>query len=187
MKPAIYEVKTKAGRMAWLVDEHSTFIANDESGKPRQHFAAAVEISDLQAGELRESPHPKTGKRTIFGPRCCALMMVKQKTENLIKSRGFDQQAAEVLLELAAARNNLSANFASKTWEFSTPAERGVPQSWDDSKFLAAWRWSFWQCEKLTGSQRHADMVALGYPYSASTLRKMLSKMGLAKPQQGPR
>lgn len=188
MNPAIYEVTTTGGRIAWLVDEHSAFIANDDNGRPRQHFAAAIELGDSKAGELRSITHPETGIRTVHAPRFCVVALMKSKVQkNSLESRGFDMKAAEVLLELVAAHNDVTFRPASKSFEFSTPAEKGVAQPWDELKFLAAWRWSYWQREKLTGAQRHADMVALGCTMSAGSLRQMLSRMGLAKPQKQPR
>jgi hypothetical protein len=186
MKPAIYEVTTPQGRMAWLVDELSSGIANDENGKPRQHFAAAIELGVLRAGELKANIDPATGVRIIHGPRCCVVALVKTKVENSIQSRGFDPKAAEVLLELSAAHNDVTFRPARMSFEFSTPAEKGVSQPWDEVKFLAAWRWSYWQRESLTGAQRHADMVALGYTGTEGALRQMLKRMGLAKPQSRP-
>ncbi|MEI6674494.1 MAG: hypothetical protein WCO57_04885 [Verrucomicrobiota bacterium] len=87
-----------------------------------------------------------------------------------------------MLLELAAACNNLHFTNKKEPWDFHAP-EDGFAQPWDELKFLAAWRWSYWKRERLTGAQRHTDMQALGYPGTADALRQMLKRMGLVRPK----
>ena len=202
MKPAIFEAHTTAGRAAYLVDEDTAALA-PFNGVTSKHFLAAIEMPiaapdpkkaySEEAGKLRFFKHDETECRTIFGPRCCVLAVAiltpgSKEKRNTLEAYGFDPKAAEVLLSLAAVSNRSHVDHAvGGRIVFTGPVEKGVPQPWDDSKFLAAWRWSYWKREKLTGAAQHADMVALGYPYSAAALRKMLSKMGLAKPQSSPK
>jgi len=187
MKPEIYEETRVGKRHAFLVDSDTAFLA-PHKGVTSRHYAAAIELGELESGHLREFIDPETGVRTIFGPTCC-LMAVRvfkdrpKPTGNPVESRGFDPQAAAVLLDLAAACNNLRPAYGVKRWEFCPPAD-GFAQPWDELKFLAAWRWSYWKRERLTGAQRHSDMQKLGYAGTADALRQMLKRMGLVRPKK---
>ena len=179
--------KADGKRHSWLVDSDAAFMAPID-GVQCRHYAAAIELGELEAGHLREFIAPESGKRVIFGPRCCLFVVQvlkpKAKPNRLLpESRGFDPQAATVLLDLAAACNNLRPAYGVKRWEFCPPAD-GFAQPWDELKFLAAWRWSYWKRERLTGVQRHSDMQKLGYPGTADALRKMLARMGLVRPKK---
>lgn len=196
MKPEIFEVTNGGKRHAFLVDSDIQNKVPHE-GIPRWHYPAAIEISDLQAGQLRLEINPENGGRVYSGPRCC-LMVAKPLKQGAKprklppESRGFDRRAAEVLLELAAACNDLRFGSGLKRWDFFGPAEKGFAHPWDELKFLAAWRFSAWELASvggvvrpLTGDERYADMVGLGYPHTPATLRKMLARMGLVRPKPG--
>ena len=195
MKPEIYEVTNGGKRHAWLVDSDIVTMSPFEGALCRYH-AAAIELGDLEAGALRSAINPETGERAIFGPRCCHFVVQVLKTKakpNRLppESRGFDKRAAVVLLNLAAASNDIHYFSGLKRWDFFGPAEKGFMHPWDELKFLAAWRFSAWESgtlaglnRSLTGSERYADMAALGYPHNPDTLRKMLARMGLVRPKK---
>ena len=197
MKPEIYEVTKSGKRHAWLVDSDTAFLRPCD-GVSCKHYGAAVEIGDLEPGALKFTNDPVRGERVIFGPRCCLLVVkvhkpgAKPRTLSYPESRGFDRRAAAILLELAAACNDLRPSYGVRPWDFFGPAEKGFAHPWDALKFLAAWRFSAWESgtlaglnRKLTGPERYADMAALGYPHAPGTLRQMLKRMGLVRPKPG--
>lgn len=179
--PAIYEVtQEKTGkRLAWLVDEHSAFLMPDETGTPRQHFGAAIELGELKAGDLTILLQD-SGERLILGPRCCLLMVEGIAKKNNLKSREFRRDAAEVLLRLAAAANHIKADYLMEKWDFHGPAKQNAPTVWNEFSFLAAWRFSDWMKRGLNQTQQFADMVTLGYPSKPGTFRQMMRKMKLS-------
>ncbi len=194
MKPTIYEDTTPDGRPSfYLVDELSVMFATHK-GKPKLHFAAAVKLGDLKAGHIEHAIDKKTGILSTL-PWPCVAMKRKTAKTNTLESRNIPAKAAEALLKLARAYNNVSMTFADGSWKWQTPAEKGeaagLIEPWDEWKFVAAWRYGAWErgtltesaCKPLTGAERHLDMQSLGYPGTARALRQMLKRMGLVRPK----
>ena len=203
--PALCVVTPVEGEeIAWLVDRYSYQVLLDEDGKPQKHYTAAINLGTYKAGELREITDSSTGGRVlvdsstgrtiVIRPECCVFSPISLKIGAVLKwsdidERGFLPKAADALLKLAAAWNNVLAKSVTKKWDFEEPALQDVPIPWDDMKFLAAWRWSSWQDtpeadkngkgRELTGPERYAEMQQLGYLNKANSLRQMTRRMGL--------
>jgi hypothetical protein len=180
--PKIYFVMQADGKSnGYLVDWNSLYM-REEDGKPRPHFAAALHLYDLKAGEIRIGKS-ESGKITeLYFPQPVVLSLRKMK-EAGIQARNIHPKAADVLLRLAASANNVQAAFdGSGEWQFGGIVQRSKnPEviGATSTKMLAAWLWSAWELNRSNGTQRHAEMKALGYKGTPDALRDMLSDMGL--------
>lgn len=190
MKPIIYEVTgPDGGRNAWLVDADAVFLAPDENGKTRRHFAAAIELAELRAGSIRTNTicerrgdEPWTFKTVVVHPRPTVIEVHSRfdsKDANTLAWRGIHPKAAVALLALAKAGNAVHLDYATDKWSFGGPLEKGVAIGWDGWKFLAAWKWSFWEEHGMSREQRRRDMAQHGYAHTAQALYQTCRRMGL--------
>lgn len=190
MKPIIYEITGPDGaRNAWLVDADAVFLAPDENGKTRRHFAAAIELAELRAGSIRTdtvcercSNDTWSFKTVLVHPLPKVLVVhsrFESKDTNTLAWRGIRPKAAVALLALAKAGNAVRHDYATDKWTFGGPAEKGVKVGWDGWKFLAAWKWSFWEEHRMSREQRRLDMAQHGYPHTAQALYQTCRRMGL--------
>jgi hypothetical protein len=183
MKPKIYFVTQKDGTSNGFLVDLDSVVIRDENGKMRTHFTAALNIYDLKAGEIRVGKS-EDGKITeLHFPQPEVLCLRKSMKEAAIEARKIHPKAAEVMLKLAASANNVQAALdGSSGWEFGDIVERSRKSevtAVNSSKMLAAWLWSAWDLKKSNGTQRHAEMKALGYDGTPKALRHMLSDLGL--------
>jgi hypothetical protein len=169
--------------MAWLVDADAVFVVPDEHGKPRQHFPVAIDIGILRAGQLQDTIAiaPEGTTTTLIRPCPRVFVMRKRKAfqENTLAYRGIKPAAAEALLSLAAAANNVEVTFAPSGWKFKDPAEKGVDTGWDGMKFIAAWLWSSWENNNASRERRQAEMASRGYAGKVASLYQTCRRMGL--------
>jgi hypothetical protein len=184
MRPTIYEYKNpESGEVSgFLVDQHSAFSFKDENGEPRTYYANAVQIGEITTRYVRVSDDGD-----LIHPHPCLFRMHKKMLERPIKDRGIHPKAAEALLHLASAFTNTQVDFARTQITIGDPATRGVIAGWDVFKFLAAWKWSYWQSQWMKGDQRHRDMKVWGYPGSAGSLRVLLHDLGLVTTKKSER
>ena len=178
MKPTLYTYQSKLGSEATLVDEDSAFLFQDEQGKTRMHYAAAVDIGRIKAGQLVITNNGND-RMILEYPRPCVLKLNKEMKPADPLARGIAPDAAVMLLNLASSANNIEIKHVKKTWTMEYPAIREVEQGWDAWKFIASWKWSSWELRKVHGEYRHRVMKDLGYQNSYSTMRKMMSDLGL--------
>jgi hypothetical protein len=184
MKPEIYFVTQEDGTDSGFLVDRDSVIVRKENGKMRTHYTAALNIYDLKAGEIRvgKSEDGKITELHFPKPEVFCLRKDMKKYTSLW-ARMIHPKAAEVLLKLAASANNVQASMdGSSEWQFGDIVERSKnPEviAANSSKMLAAWLWSAWDLKKSNGTQRHAEMKALGYQGTPEALRHMLSDLGL--------
>jgi hypothetical protein len=175
MKPIIFEYYEDGERCAILADAHSPFMAaHRDTGKPTVHHPGAVDLGPCKGGVLRITPEGK-----LLNPRPCVFAMTGKPDENGLAWVGLDERAAVALLKLAGAGLGTSLDCASREWANHGPRERGVEIGWIGWKWVAAWRFSWWTKNRMSGAARHAELVSFGYPHSPGALRKMLADLGL--------
>jgi hypothetical protein len=185
MNAKIYFVTQEDGSSSgFLVDEHLVFTAI-EDGKTKLHCPSALSLRELKAGELGITEFIEENRTEIYFPQPVVLSLIhnaKMKKAD-IQARNIHPKAAEVMLKLAAAANNVQVAFdGSGDWQFGDIVERSRKSevtAVNSSKMLAAWLWSAWDFKKSNGTQRHAEMKALGYDGTPKALRDMLSDLGL--------
>jgi hypothetical protein len=183
MKPKIYFVTQKDGKSnGFLVDENLVFTAIEE-GKTKLHCPNALSLRELKAGEVGITEFIEENRTEIYFPQPVVLSHNATMKKADIQARNIHPKAAEVMLKLAAAANNAQVTYdGSGEWQFGNIVERSKnPEviAANSSKMLAAWLWSAWDLKKSNGTQRHAEMKALGYQGTSKALRDMLSDLGL--------
>lgn len=185
MKPQLLSVHTNEGKPhAFLVDIDSV-STRIEDGKERGHYLVAVDLRGCMAGQVELTKPDEKGVMHILAPNPCVLAVRKKGIKEIgMEARGLDVRAAVMMLKLAASLQNIQAPFnGSMTWSFGEPVERSsdpaIMAGATIEKIIAAWKWSFWQRERLDGQQRLADMKRIGYRRTPKALRDMMSDLGL--------
>lgn len=184
MKPILLSTHTPEGKPhAFLVDEDSVFI-KPEAGKQRLHYATAIDLRECMAGQLALSQPDENGTMRILAPNPCVLVMRGSMKKIGFEARHLEPKAAEVMLRLAAAAQNIQVPFnGSMTWTFGESIQRtddpSIMAGATIQKLIAAWKWSHWQRHSFTRAQRLVDMRRIGYRGTAGALRDMMSNIGL--------
>lgn len=196
MKPAIIFHPDEPHR-AHLIDKDAVFpLPLRGSGERRLHYATAVSIQDLDAGQFRMNllsngdligdkytPAPDIiamhfdGITTPF-PAVYASLTPHDHVVVPPGHRNIDLRAAMVLLKLAESFNNLRIE-VSRPWGFRPPAIEGAEIPWSDWRFITAWLWSGWhrRTKKPTLAERFAEVEALGYDRGLKSFEAMHRQM----------
>lgn len=177
MKPTIFEITQPKGKPhAILVDADKVTTLPDERGITRMHFTRCVLIGPCEAGDIGRDE--KSGK--VIFPRPAVIQVHKRGGMEEIKlvDRRLTEKTAVVLLDLAAAANNVTTNDTKETFRLGKPVSEKVPNGWCEWKFLAAWCWESWLLDGDKPAAMHKDMVQLGYTKKAGAFRQMMHRMG---------
>lgn len=185
MNPAIVFRKSAPDK-AWLIDLDHVFSVN--RGEGRIHVASGVVfLGSFSAGELDVNDKgqwrmPSCGRLTDYGQDWqIPQLRPGQKSPDPYRPahRGIFDDAAAVMLKLASLA--APVEIKNKKAKFTKPAA-----SWNEWKFLAAWKWSAWQHFHIqSGGQtwsledRWNDMKDHGYPEDFRSFKTMLSRLKL--------
>jgi hypothetical protein len=191
MKPQILSVHNPEGvPHAYLIDASSA-ISLYEDGIERLSYDAAIDLRHCKAGEIAIATPDEKGKSRIIAPWPAVLCIRRPDKMNHkkagvgLEARNLELRAAVVLLRLAKSIQNVQVpRNGSKKWSFGKPIQRtndpDILAGATVEKIIAAWKWSHWQRNSMTGAQQHADMKAVGFRGDIGAFYEMMASIGLS-------
>ena len=195
MKPQILSIHNPDGvPHAYLVDASSA-IPLYEDGVERLSYDATVDLRHCMAGEIAIALPDENGVSRILAPWPAVLCIRKPEKMNPkkagvgLEARHLDLRAAVVLLRLAKSMQNVQVpRNGSKKWSFGKPIQRtndpDILAGATVEKIIAAWKWSYWQRNGMSGAQQHAAMKAVGFRGDIGAFYEMMEAIGLSVTKQ---
>ena len=166
----------------WIIDANSYASLTGPYKKEFPHYLTAIRIDLEPPGAVRGASIPRF---EVFA----LLRSDAVKTDEFSKTQhcimGFHRSAAEVLLKLAAAHQNITTTPATKSFAFAgkpimEAAGCDSVIAWSEWKLITAWRWSEWrnreiaEQRKITLKERHTEMVEQEkYPHAQKAFERM--------------